>query len=267
MITKNISNNQYNSAILNQYAPPSLSRKLFTLILGVRDLWNTYIRSNISFPIEKINWSSIAIVKNVPASVKNLATEKFQGSSLILAYKEVLEDGGRLEINSNFVTSNHNFSKETIKEEIKKSFTSSKSSIIGIPVVLKGPLFFADHIVTLVVNKDSNEIEFYDSKGLSLTDRGNSRIISSSDMQLLEFVEIIQEVFFENKPRPSIIEHLNRDQTDHHNCGIYVVNFLERKKEEIENPSGSKPSPLSLESANGDYRKTLIHNLHHHYTR
>lgn len=149
---------------------------------------------------------------------------------------------------------------------------------IFIPVELEGRV--RNHIVALVFDKVANRIEFYDPKGFTIKERSNW--VHCDDH--LKLIDVFQRVALEYGNRKTTLwENTRKHQYDSHNCGIYVLDYIERrteeekpeskpessegKQEEID-PEKVKGSPeniainrLSYRKANNKRRKELISKL------
>ena len=102
----------------------------------------------------------------------------------------------------------------TINEEALPPLERGKT--IAIPVVLKG---FRPHIVNFLVKQSEDgtkTLEFYDSKGLTISDRGGEK--TQGGQTLREIAEILKRQYGITQIR----ENTTKDQWDTFNCGVYV---------------------------------------------
>jgi len=127
------------------------------------------------------------------------------------------------------------------------------NKLIGIPVVLDGGFFglAPDHIVTFVFDPKSQTLEYYDSKGLTIEERGDAKTIQG---------KTLKEIADEMKAKYSadtLMQNSARHQRDIHNCGIYVSDYLLRRSQG-ESFDDIQKAPLTFAAANGQRRQDLI---------
>ncbi len=129
------------------------------------------------------------------------------------------------------------------------------ATLVAVPVVLKG--FGKDHIVAFLVDKTNSTIEYYDSKGLTLSDRGNVPLYTVAQEKRLW--EILRELAKEYNCS-ALLENTNKHQWDFYNCGVFVSDFYTRRV------GGESFSSLinksrTQQEIDGSVRKRLIENL------
>ncbi len=130
---------------------------------------------------------------------------------------------------------------------------------VVIPVVLHHLL--RDHIVGFYIHPGEHTIEFFDSQGLSICDRGNDLIRGFNNQTTLlgvayQILGKCKEKAPSGKPW-AFKENTRRMQKDSHNCGIYVRDFFDRR---IAGKKWDKiqSAPLSFSEANGEKRQALM---------
>jgi len=101
-------------------------------------------------------------------------------------------------------------------------------NLIFVPTVLKSGI--RDHIVAVVFDREANRIELYDSKGLVALDR--DEYVSNQDQLML--IDVLQKVVdqygdADAAEETTIWENTEKHQKDSHNCGVYVLNYIERR--------------------------------------
>jgi len=106
---------------------------------------------------------------------------------------------------------------QIINQKINKEsiINNNEKPIIFLPYTISG--YIRDHIVFFAVNKITEEIIFYDSKGWSLADYG-----------LEETFDIIKE----NYPEFRFVQNTKKEQYDAFNCGVYVLKRIIKLDEE-----------------------------------
>lgn len=102
-----------------------------------------------------------------------------------------------------------------------------------IPIVLEE--FPKNHIVAAFVSFDEQDnatIEYYDSKGLKIGDRGPDARLAYCDLSLGQVLASIADTYCPNLSSEDILQNGGRvrgDQRDCHNCGVYVCNYFEQR--------------------------------------
>jgi hypothetical protein len=103
------------------------------------------------------------------------------------------------------------------------------SDKILIPIVLKG--LVRNHIVAVFFDRETNTLEYYDPKGLSIEDRHSEYLLNTAGgrITLNEAIENIKQKY--GKEEEYIVTHENthKHQWDSHNCGVYVCDFFRRR--------------------------------------
>jgi hypothetical protein len=98
------------------------------------------------------------------------------------------------------------------------------ASLVLLPVVLKNGL--RDHVVAVVYDRKANRVELYDPKGLTSADR-SELARCSVDMRLSDVLQQVAQTYGNKETK--LWENSNKHQYDSHNCGIYVLNYFERR--------------------------------------
>ncbi len=115
-------------------------------------------------------------------------------------------------------------------------------NFVFVPVVLEGR--FANHIIVLTYDYQNKRIEVYDSKGLTSADH-SEKIICKDGLTLAEVVNKMAAHY----GAASIYENKELHQKDSHNCGIYVLNYIERRLAD-DTPEAISQDGLSFTDAN-----------------
>lgn len=118
---------------------------------------------------------------------------------------------------------------------------------VAIPVILKGCV--RDHIVMVFVDRRSNVLEYYDSKGLTIQDR--------NDPELNEVLQQALEKYGDANTR--LIENTEKHQYDSHNCGVYILDYVFRRKTEA--PEQIFANGFGPCAANRELRARMIFEL------
>lgn len=145
------------------------------------------------------------------------------GSSVFTAFKESLEaEKNSFHMDTSFVIGS-NYPKE-----------KAEQTKIAIPVILKTSI---NHIVTFFYDKESQTLEYYDSKGLTIMDRKNTHLIFPlKDKEILTLNDLF--IHLKEKYQPtSFKENIVREQKDIYNCGVFVLSYYLNKIQ------GHKESP------------------------
>jgi len=180
--------------------------------------------------------------KDYPA-IFSLKKAKLIGNATVLSYLQKLEN---LEIDTSLL-----LGQVLPCEELR--------NWVAIPIILKG--LFRDHIVTILVNRETKTIEFYDSKGLTIKDQGSRKLrFPSKSLTTLE--EHVNQIWknFGADASWTFKENTTRHQTDAYNCGIYVSNFIQRRLHG-ESFEAIQRNGLTFEEACGSAREIMIQTL------
>ncbi len=94
---------------------------------------------------------------------------------------------------------------------------------IAVPVVIKGKL--RNHIVTFNIDHKTQTIEFYDSRGKTISDRFNEPLVSDPKQTIGSLFSQIREKF----PKYALKENTEKHQHDLFNCGLYVFSYLAQR--------------------------------------
>lgn len=116
-----------------------------------------------------------------------------------------------------------------LKGDIEVFSQDPKQTKLAIPMILpQKSLFERKHIVMVFIDKDSNTIEYFDSKGIT---GENQTLISKKTMKdvLLELAGTYQE---QTGKSPEIQENAEVLQMNCHDCGAYVSWFANKRLSE-----------------------------------
>jgi hypothetical protein len=131
----------------------------------------------------------------------------------------------------------------------KAPFIDENIPRIAIPVILEGA--FEDHIVLIMINPQAKTLRVYDSKGVSICDHDEPLLLDPS-RNLRHLVYDLERQY----QITSTTENTERHQTDSHNCGVFVLDAIEREL----NPA-LKDTPQTSDAMNTDVRQRMIQNL------
>lgn len=120
----------------------------------------------------------------------------------------------------------NSYSLEGLENKIKEE------KFIFIPVVLH--YWPIDHIVCFKINVEEKTIEFFDSQGLSIRDRGDDLVRNGVNITLLDFAnKIYQKCCYAPDPcqqrRWQFIENPVRRQKNIFDCGLHVAAFCQNR--------------------------------------
>ena len=190
----------------------------------------------------------------ITPGIHHLRVTRMLGSSAIQEYGEYLEsEYNTISIDKRFCLpmpkSNDLQALLPKREDIKKDLQAF-------------PVQIGKHIVCVMVNFTNQQIEYYDPQGLSVLDRADSRM-ASLPFTLKDFVDaVIEKYGFEHK---KVLENTTIHQRDCHNCGVYVLDFIERRAKGY---TFEKiiANGKNFSEVNQKLRAQMIHNLCIHKT-
>jgi hypothetical protein len=133
--------------------------------------------------------------------------------------------------------------------------SSEQKDWVLVPVVLKGVV---DHIVAVLYNRRSNCVEVFDSKGLVSNDYPNDVRCNQEGVKLADVVRKVAHTY--GDVNTTVIENTAKHQWDGHNCGIYVLDYYERRLKGDSHET-IVANPLSYAQANQTRRAALIQEL------
>ncbi len=134
---------------------------------------------------------------------------------------------------------------------------SEGKPLILVPVVMKG--FPIDHIVAVVYDRLNNRVELFDSKGLTSRDSTDPvRSAAKEEIHLEDVLRLVVDTYGDENS--TIIENSTQHQYDIHNCGIYVMDYFERRVVG-QSHEAIVASPLTYKCANQDRRVQIIRTL------
>lgn len=114
-----------------------------------------------------------------------------------------------------------------------------------------------DHVVTFVIDFESEVIEFYDPKGLTCEDRGDC-LRSDAKSNLATFLGHLKTTYeignFEVK------QNKEKHQWDLHNCGVYLSDYYERRLIQGESSDSIWAMPKTTQEAN-HHRAKILKNI------
>lgn len=174
--------------------------------------------------------------KLAPASIDTLHQEYLS---------KIPEDAADVELVSNFL---HDLSSSEL--------TNHDKEIVLIPVVLEG--LFGDHIVAVVFDKAHNRVELYDSNGLTSKDHSESIRCSEENLKLSTLLVRIAQTYGDEKT--TLWENTKKHQYDCHNCGVYVLDYFERRLFGY-SPDEITSKGRTFEEVNQTLRNIFIHIL------
>lgn len=108
-------------------------------------------------------------------------------------------------------------------ETIVNNFFEKEENILVIPFIISKR--FGNHIVFFAVNKNTQEIIFYDSKGWCIKDYNNVMLKNFAN-KLKQVVknQVVKNQVVKNKyPDCKVVQNTRKDQYDTFNCGMYVL--------------------------------------------
>lgn len=149
--------------------------------------------------------------------VRELKHKRTLGPASFVEYsqKVLIPQNDNLEVVNNFLFNVMNSDLPDVSEE---------KDLIFLPVVLKSGI--RDHIVSVVFDKTRNRVELYDSKGLVALDRPD--LVRNTDRLML--VDLLMKVIDKyGNGETELWENTTKHQKDSHNCGIYVLDYIERR--------------------------------------
>ena len=134
-------------------------------------------------------------------------------------------------------------------------YEETEDKLIAIPVVLKGR--FRNHIVAVFVNRINNQIEFYDSKGLTSQDRKGESLLATEKLDLPKLLEELRQKY----GATTIVENTHKHQYDVHNCGVFVCDYFRRRSQEQTPAQQIFDNPVRMFEPNNGLRSEMIERL------
>jgi hypothetical protein len=127
---------------------------------------------------------------------------------------------------------------------------------VAIPVTVKN-LVGEDHVVLFVIDHQSKQIDYFDSQGLSVMDRGSSLVVGESEMTLAHVANYIRSQCKGYRIR----ENLTKFQHDSVNCGIIIGKITEIYSNFIATQPWEEVQRELSHFNPDDYRDALIREL------
>ncbi|MCH9626561.1 MAG: hypothetical protein S4CHLAM2_01830 [Chlamydiales bacterium] len=128
-----------------------------------------------------------------------------------------------------------------------------KKDLLFFPTVVRSGV--RDHIVAIVYDKKNNRVELYDPKGLVALDRMDYVRNQTEGLMLINVIQRIVHKYGDENT--TIWENTTRHQYDSHNCGIYVLDYVQRRSEGRD-PAEIATSGLSFSSVNNSIRRQFL---------
>ncbi len=205
----------------------ALYRKIREIVSKILcDMWVTtlshFSKVNISESDYSITHETYKKDYNAHATVAELKRTRQVSTSSLISYGESLEKKSKEKLQ--FVTGGL-FPRTNIILPEKKEGTK----LLAVPVVIQG---LEDHIVTFVVDFAKNRIEFYDSKGLTIQDRGDAKLLAKNSNGEIVTLRMVAEEMKTKYGINTVVQNIEKHQYDCHNCGVYVSNYLTERVNE-----------------------------------
>lgn len=229
-------NNFYPTSLGSTPKSSSLNRKITELFFKVTcNLWRT-----LASYFQTVKYGKYDQINQYGAAVKQLKYKAQVGPSTVKDVTDTMMQND----NANFISVN-NFMFKDSGDTLPKN---EKNKLIFIPVVIKG--IFIDHIVAVVYDPVANVVELFDPKGLTAKDR-TEYVRCSKKLTLQDVLTLVKKEYGNTETK--LWENTKKHQYDSHNCGIYVLDYIERRAtgetvKEIAN------KPLTFSEANNSKR-------------
>jgi len=185
-----------------------------------------YSKQNLNDSVQALDieeWEKSALLPNV----QTLNKITYLGSGAIEAWSNMLI--GRFKHLTTAANSTHQITAIELPE------LEDGKELYAIPVVVRGEgLVKVDHIVTFMYHKPSHTVIFYDSKGKSLQDYKNSALSKHSEtIKLIDVYRDIMNTYAKDdesgqKQAPNFWYNDTLHQYDAFNCGVYVMDWIQR---------------------------------------
>jgi len=264
MSVPNISNSQSLQGVAGvnclQFRPSSTCRKvreffgtIQSIIQLIRSLFSSVNLSERNITYIK-NHQDCLHQQGVLSSVLKLKSGGMLGANDIIQYANVYSSLMNVHEGLMRNTGNNEISMLKLPE-----LKDIDKSIMAIPVVLHGKV--RNHIVAVIVDKAGKAIEFYDSKGLTVKDRGSDKLEAFPKSTLKDLFDIISNKYSDGTWE--IKENTKRHQSDGYNSGVYVSDYLKRRAigesfDRIVNKG------LTFKEASSSVRSDMVHEILHH---
>jgi hypothetical protein len=153
------------------------------------------------------------------AAIKQLQTTSNLSSAAILEYGKYLEKGHpEFLLIDRYLLPQGRYDLSTIPAGKTK---------IALPVILEGAV--EDHIVTFFVDTTTNIIEYYDSKGLKISDR-DEVLVNGQGLRLSDVLDQLKTRI----RNPHIAENTEKHQFNCYDCGVYVLHYIEKRLADVQ---------------------------------
>jgi len=239
MTTARVSNNPYPEYKAFQPVASSLLRKIRDVVAKIfHDVWVTAFSYFGKVNVQRNNQN---LTPEAIAACDQLQRTRTLTQTAIIEYGRVLEKNSRVQL---------------VQEGLfglnpPRNVRDGKR-FLAIPFVLKG--WFEDHIVAMYFDREKNTLEYFDSKGLTIRDRNDSRLNA--------FIKKVLDNYGTDKDKTTVIENTKKHQWDCHNCGAYVLSYFRLRKE----GSDIESTPVFLAfNVNTFLRRQLIEEIEQLY--
>ncbi len=210
MTTPSVSNDLFSGYPAFQPVASSLVRKIRDVVAKIfHDFWVTafsYYFGKVNVQRNNQNLTPEAIT-----ACNQLQRTRTLTQTAIIEYGRVLEKDPKIQL-----------VQEGLFGLNPPTNIPDEKRFLAIPFVLKGR--FEDHIVAIYFDREKNILEYFDSKGLTIRDRNDSRLNA--------FIEKVLKKYGNDKT--TVIENTEKYQWDCHNCGAYVLSYFRLRKEGLD---------------------------------
>lgn len=211
------------------------------------------------------------------AVIKKIKNKKALGSDVFIEYKKYLENTYKgLYVDLQYVPEFERIKLQSEEENLKRDafLKSLNKKFLAIPFIIKKQNCLSkDHIALILVDYESGTIEYYDSKGLIDTDRKNQKLkLLPDDKKNIKIPDFLNDKIKELGLKGfTLIKHTYQNQYDRHNCGVFVLNYIEKRVKYKANLKTLKEKYKLYKTCcckiNTKSRKKLINNLFKYYKK
>lgn len=184
----------------------------------------------------------------LPAAYKQLQQKSTLGISTVIKYTEYLhhQHSDRCLFFTDFL-----FPKDTVPALPERG----EKDLVFIPVVLhKWP---REHIVAVVYDAKKNRVEFYDPKGLTSEDH-SEYLSRGKNLRLSDFLKMVAQRY--GNKETTLWENTEKHQKDYHNCGVYILDYFERRLQ-AQTPEHIAANGRSFSEVNNGLRAEMLRKL------
>ncbi len=130
---------------------------------------------------------------------------------------------------------------------------NQEKDLLFFPTVIRSGV--RDHIVAIVFDRKHNRVELYDPKGLVALDRMDYVRNQTQGLMLIHVIQRIVNKY--GNQDTELWENITRHQYDSHNCGVYVLDYIQRRSEG-RTPDEISGEGLSFSTVNNTRRREFL---------